>query len=176
MKSLMPFIFIAISVAVFYVFIDPVYKEVQTVKEKISENNELIDFANRLRKENDELREKYTSIGQQDRDKLQKVLPDTVDNVRLIIDMNNIADHVSLSGVSVQQKTSEGAKISERGSGEYGTIGVSFGLSTRYDLFKQLMNKFETTLRLVDIKSFSVSAGDGVFYNYNVSLDTYWLR
>jgi len=43
-------------------------------------------------------------------------------------------------------------------------------------LFKQLMNRFETTMRLVDITSFSVSAGDGVFYNYNVSLDTYWLR
>jgi len=175
MKSLMPFIFIALSVGIFYVFVDPVYKQVQSVQEEIDENNELIEFANRLRSERDELQKKYASIGQSDRDRLQKILPDTVDNVRLIIDMNNIAEfpyNIKLSNVNVQQKTTEGAKITNRSTGDYGTIGISFSLSARYDL----MNRFETTMRLVDITSFSVSAGDGVFYNYNVSLDTYWLR
>lgn len=179
MKSLTPFIFIALSVGIFYVFVDPVYNQIQEVQDKVDENNELIDLSNRLIEERDELQERYTRIGPDEREKLSKILPDTVDNVRLIIDMGNIAESrsgIDLSGINVQETNDQGSKITDRDTGNYGTIGISFSLSARYDMFKELLNQFETTMRLVDITSFSVSAGDGVFYNYSVSLDTYWLR
>lgn len=190
MKKLMPIILIMLSIGIFFFFIDPIYKKIQVLNEEIKENNEMLTLVEKLQRERDSLQEKYNSIGDDKRARLEKVLPDTVDNVRLILDINNIAKDfgIAIAGISINgggidvanESTSNlGNKSLVSGNSntsKYGTITVGFSVSATYDVFKQFLRRLEESLRLVDVRAFNVSAGDGVFYNYSVTLDTYWLR
>jgi len=178
MKNLMPLIFILVSVGVFVFFVDPQYDEIKEVNKTIEENKKLINLAEELRRERDTLQEQYNDIGNNDRAKLLKILPDTVDNVRLILDINNIAEDfgIAITNIGVSANDEKDGKLTDISGNGYGTIGITFSVSAQYEVFKQFMQKLENSMRLVDIQSFSVSAGDGLFYNFNVSMNTYWLK
>jgi len=183
MKKLMPLILIIVSIGVFFFFIDPKYKEIQQAQSQIEENDQMLELAKELQKERDTLQAKFNSIGEADKDKLEKVLPDTIDNVRLILDINNIADYfgIAIAGITVAGAPSEeetgNSTIAKSSNGkQYGTISVGFSVSATYEVFKAFLTQLEESLRLVDVRGFSVNAGEGVFYNYSVNLDTYWLR
>jgi len=178
MKNLIPLFFILVSIGVFVFFVDPQYKQIKEVNKTIEENKKLIDVAQELRKERDTLKDKYNNIGESDRAKLQKILPDTVDNVRLILDINNIAKDfgIAITNIGVQENSQKDGKLTDNSGGDYGTIGITFSVSAQYDVFKLFMQKLENSMRLVDIQSFSVSANDGLFYSFNVSMNTYWLK
>lgn len=185
MKSLGPIILILVSVGVFFFFIDPQYKEVQALQEQKAEYDQLLEKAKQLRSAREELNSRYESFSDSELETLEKVLPDTVDNIRLIVDMNDIAEdygivirNIGVSGGPLQEDESgQNRTTASRNSGtKYGTITLNFSVTTTYDIFKQFMMDLENSMRLLDIKDFSVSAGDGEFYTYSLTLDTYWLR
>ena len=182
MKGYSSIVLIVIAVGVFFTFIDPQYKEVQALLETKEENNVLMQKAEDLSRKRQELTDKYNAISAGDRERLNKVLPETVDNVRLILDIDNIARR---SGILVRNISVDGGintestdnRVIDRTGKNYGVIGLSFSFSTNYTTMKRFMAELENSLRIVDIKSFEVSASDtGDVYSYNVSLDTYWLR
>jgi len=196
MKALMPIILILVSIAIFFMVIDPQYKEVKGYQVVIEDNNRTLDLANELRKKRDSLRQKYNQISEEEKIKLSNLLPDTVDNVRLIIDINNIAkkygiaiQNIDINATEDSEKNikvidSEFDNISDKGNISYadtsrvGVISFSFSVSAQYDVFIDFLNDLEEALRIVDIRSIDIerSADDNVFYDYRVNLDTYWLK
>ena len=103
MNKLTPIILVVVSVAAFFFFIDPQIKEIKGMDLTITQNDDIIKLGNRLRDDKEELLARYTNIGQDDKDDLRKVLPDTVDNVRLILDINNIADKFGITISNINQ-------------------------------------------------------------------------
>lgn len=179
MKSLTPLILIILAIGSFFIFIDPKFGDIKELQEEIDDNQELIDIAVELRRKREELQDKFNMISPEEREKLEKVLPDAVDNVRLINDINNIANDfgVSLTDISINEaSTPTGENVVDKTGKMYGEINLNFSVSSRYDTFKEFMYSLERSLRLVDIESFSVTVEEGVFYNFKVSLNTYWLR
>lgn len=205
MKGLTSIIFIIISVVIFFMFINPVYNEVQALQVEIAENEETLKLAETLSSKRKELKDRYNIISDTDRKQLEKVLPDTVDNVRLLIDITSIASGdpndpndngygITLTGFNItsteeQQKEVRVAKsefegIIEDSELEYvdtskvGVISLSFSVNTQYDVFNQFLKELEESMRIVDVRSISISrsGNEEVFYNYGVNLDTYWLK
>lgn len=186
MKNLTPIILIIVSFGLFLLFINPQYEKVKELKKVIEKNNESIELANDLRSKRENLQQEFNQISPEKRQKLEKILPDTVDNVRLILDINNIADEsgISITNIGIvgdddktKSNTNKDGTIVDKTDNSYGTLGLSFSVTSRYDIFKKFMQSLENSLRLVDIESFSVSANsEGSFYDFNVTLKTYWLR
>jgi len=183
MKGLTPIILILVSVGVFFFFIDPQKKELNTLLEEKNKNEVTMQKATELRAANGTLKKEYNKISDEERAKLSQILPDTVDNVRLILDINNIANKygIVLKGISISGGPADESKEVNRGasnaSGQlYGTIQLSFSFSASYDIFKLFLKDLEDSLRLVDITDFSVGTSEGDFYNYSIILNTYWLR
>jgi Tfp pilus assembly protein PilO len=181
MKQYSAIIYIFIAVGIFFTFIDPMYNDVQALLDEKAENEELIEKANELRRKRQELTNKYNNISEEDRDKLLKVLPETVDNVRLILDVDNIAGKygIVLRGINISGDINEedNSRVVDRTSKKYGTISVDFSFSTTYETMKRFIDDLENSLRIVDIRELSVSASEtSDIYNYSISLDTYWLR
>ena len=188
MKSLTPIILIAISVGVFFLIIDPEYKKVQGFNETIQENDKMLDLADELRQEREKLQAKFASISDDDKDLLKKVLPDTVDNVRLLNDFDNLAKraqtqitNISIEGDSANKKDGDRDIISSSGDTEFGTISLGFSVVLDYEGFEDFMKDLEDSQRLVDITSFSVSPagsteGGTNLFNYKLTMDAYWLR
>ena len=199
MKSLTPLILILISVALFFFLIDPEYKDVQELQAQVEANNETLKIARDLSVKREELRSKFNNISQEERAELEKLLPDTVDNVRLIIDINNIAEQFGIvirnininadedtataaGTVGAQGSTFEG--VIEESSVKYvdkskiGVITFSFSVSAKYEVFLEFLRELEESLRIVDIRNIQISRGsaEGSIYDYNVTMDTYWLK
>ncbi len=183
MKRYTPFILIIVAIGIFFFFIDPQYKEVQVLLEEKKENDNMLEKARELRAKREELNKKYKNITEEEKESLKKVLPETVDNVRLIRDINLIADkyNMVLTNISITgglEKDEEGnSKIVDQTESQYGAITLSFGTSASYEIFKNFMDNLENSLRVVDIKELGITAGEKEnIYNYTISLDTYWLR
>ncbi len=183
MKNLTPIILILVSVGVFFFFIDPQKKELDSRLEEKNKNEVTMQKATELRAANGSLKSKYLKITTEERAKLSQMLPDTVDNVRLILDINNIAKQygIVLKGISISggpaDESKEVNRAADSSSGQlYGTIQLSFSFSSNYDIFKIFLKDLEDSLRLVDITDITVSSSEENFYNYSITLNTYWLR
>ena len=184
----MPIILILVSIGIFFLFIDPQIKGIEAVNQTIRVNDEMIELGNNLREDREQLQEKYSNISSADKEILRKILPDTVDNVRLILDINNIADDFGITitnigvegGSNSETEENENSVIDANTTGfDYGAIELSFSVVSTYNNFKRFMMDLEDSLRLVDITSFSVapaSTETGELYSFSVSLNTYWLR
>jgi len=190
MKPLTPIIFIIVSVIIFFTVTDPIYKEVKDLKVKYAEYQDVLDKSAQLLKQRKALQDKYDSFSKEDLDRLQKLLPDVVDNVRLIIDMQGIADQpefkLKLANIRLDESTvsKAGVKAPASGSpssvtsgeGKYGVIPMGFSVSTDYNTFLSFLEALESSLRIVDITNISLTPGANNVYSFNVSLKTYWLK
>ncbi len=198
MKSLTPIIFIVISIAIFLFLIDPQYKKIQQTSAEIEQNDKTLEIANKLKSKKDELNVRFNQISQSEKVELEKLLPDTVDNVRLIIDINNIANQFGIVIRDISIDTKEGdvstskSVVSQSSNFEgvlkddsikyvdtskIGVITFSFSVSAKYEVFLEFLNQLEESLRIVDIRNIEISQGSGgVFYDYKITLDTYWLK
>ncbi len=185
MKNYTALLLILVSIGVFFFFVDPQYKEVKALRIRHAENEKMLDKAKELRAKRDELNQRYKNISEEERNKLTKAVPETVDNVQLIFDIDNIARKygIVLKGISVSGGTEKDAnkpasrQVVDKTGQRNGTITLGFSFSTSYDSFKSFLADLEESLRLVDVTDFSISANDtNNIYDYSIKLNTYWLR
>lgn len=189
MKTWIPFILILASVGIFFVVIDPQYDEIKELKFEREDNEATIRLAKELESKRGQLHADFNKISNEDREHLQKLLPDTVDNVRLILDINNISETFGIAIRDISIESEEGSN-GEGDSGDFvdntvidntasvGTITLGFSVSATYDTFKALMEDLENSLRVVDIRTLTIGGAgtENIFYDFDVVLDTYWLR
>jgi hypothetical protein len=160
-----------------------------------------IDNAQKLISVRDQVLKSYNDISADDRDRIDKMVPDTVDNIRLIIDLNSVAlQHgFSLKNITAAAKSdSSGASPSAQGAPALApssaglspsaagslsiatptldTVTVSFNVTAPYQQFISFMQDLEASLRIMDITHLTVSANDTGTYDFGVQLTTYWLR
>jgi Tfp pilus assembly protein PilO len=188
MKGYTPIILILVSVGLFFFYIEPLRERIDELNQERIEKETNIQKVKELRETRGILNEKYKNISKEDIARLSKVLPDTVDNVRLILDINNIASKygIILKGISISGGPMAESGEINRNQGQnqtidqsIGNIQFSFSFSTDYDVFKIFLKDLEESMRLIDITDITVSAGaedKSGLYNYSLSLNTYWLR
>lgn len=187
MKKYLPLVFIILSVSIFFLFIDSQYEKIQELSKTKDDNDTMIDLAKDLQRKREILKKSYNDISVDDRRELEKLLPDTVDNVRLVLDINNIAEQygITIQNIDVtkdsQEIKSSGGQAKNVSSsidrtGDVGTIRLGFTITSTYEVFINFIKDLEEALRIVDIKVLNISRGQGPFMNYEVILDTYWLR
>ncbi len=192
-------ILIGISEAGFFMFISPTYEEVSVIKEKIASYNSALDNAKALENERDRLTAKYNAIDPTNIEKLEKLLPDNVDNIRLILEIEKIAlpygmtiknvqyaADESSSKTSSSTSTAGGGIAMNMGTGkgvvsggtetdsarkEYGIWNLSFSTQSTYNNFLNFVKDLESNLRIVDVSAVKFAAGDtgGVNPNFTES-------
>ncbi len=124
------------------------------------------------------LKQKNTIFNQIDDTKkaqLNTLLPDSIDNVRLIIDINKIASNFGMTIRNISIKNADTSALGPD-SRLYGVATLGFSVSGPYSTFKSFLNALETSLRLIDVTALSFSAGDKDQYEYNMEIKSYWLK
>lgn len=172
-------------VIVFFVFIVPDYRSLQKVKVEVGELEKKIEIIKNLEVSRDSLEKKQRSISQKDMQKLEKILPYSPDNIRLIIQLDEIAKR---NGLTMLKNVSYDAEASEIVPGqveenpkEYRTYRVSFSTSGQYNQFLVFLEEIEKNLRLVDIMSVELKNTQkegGIstsLQEFSVELQAYWL-
>ncbi len=176
------------SITTFSVLIAPRYKNLQALRETVVSFDGRLETADKLKASREDLITRYNSISKADLDNLKILLPDSVDNIRLIIQLDSLATKngmSSLRGVQYDEvKASDPTKVEPNVTLQkpYGEFAISFETSGQYKNFLSFISDLEQNLRLVDVVSVKFSApegsesGAGDSLKYTVKLKTYWLK
>ncbi len=192
MRYIFPSILILLSIASFILFTSPTYKEIKTLKQEAAAYDAALTNALNLQKVRDTLSEKYRSLTPEQIDRLSKLLPDNVDNIRLIIDIQRIATNYGMLLTSVKfdtlaadplpvspdavQGTPETILEEEK---EYGSFNLEFNTAASYQTFLLFLADLEKSLRIIDISSINFTSDTeetGDTYKYGFKIKTYWLK
>lgn len=180
MRVITPIIFLGIAVVVFFSLIQPFYADSQKLRADHDEFATALERAQELKAVREQLTAKYDSFSAEDIDRLHRLLPDNINNVRLVLDIDALAEKHKLFFSQIKADQPEQASVNgANGAGAgmlYGTATLSFSLAGTYDDFLAFMVDLERSLRLVDLEMLDVTAGEGSVYDYSVTLRTYWLR
>ena len=186
------------------VFTNPIIGDVSKINTEITSYNEALDNAKALENERDILTKKYNAIDPNNLDRLQKFLPDNVDNIRLILEIEKLAlpygmalKEVKYDSTLTSKKditTNEAGTTSQTPNNlivqdnnkEYGEWTLGFSTEGTYSNFINFTKDIENNLRMVDVSSvvFSSETGGIVLgkpqatdsYKYAFKIKTYWLK
>jgi len=120
------------------------------------------------------------------------MLPDNVDNVRLVLDMDGIASRygIRIQNVAIEEQNAKGdgsGTVLNGGASTgrpYQDLTLRFEVVSTYDQFVLLLRDLESSLRIVDLVTLSVNSRSGSvvtgdtsepLYTFGISLRTYWL-
>jgi len=184
-------ILIAAAAGIFIFYTQPVYDSVRAESDQIAQYNAALDKAAQLQALKQGLLNRYNAFSPDDLARLQKLLPDHVDNVALILDFDNLAQQhgLALANVDVSQPASAATSktavgIASAAGQKYDSLTIKFSTHGTYQQFTQFMKELESSLRIVDLVSLSISqdstSAPGSFaepvYTFSINLRTYWLK
>lgn len=190
MNFIIPIILIASSFAVFFGYVDPNYKGsanpdttdytkdgIVFLKSELANYEKILESSAVIVKQRDGLIQKKDTITTADQTRLETLLPSNIDNIRLILEISQIAQSRNLiaKNISVGDMTQNTDAIGQDNS-LYGTLSLKFTVNSTYANFLNLLNDLENNLRLLDITDISFSSTDNGLYDFTIGLNTYWLK
>ena len=197
-RFIVPVILIGIAVAFFLTFANPLYRDTALLRAQAASYDEALGNSKALEVERNTLTQKYNAMNPDDLLKLQKLLPENIDNIRLILEIEKIASPYGMVLKDVKYSTAEkkdskaferaaGAvqgRVAEKASKDYGVWDLEFSTSGSYNNFFNFTRDLENNLRIVDISSITfLSNPDTRFtsalpeiYKYDFKIKTYWLK
>ncbi len=180
MKLFLPILFLAISGALFFLYIDPSYVQVKGLLAEQGQIDQALSRSKELQDVRDSLLARYNTFPTAEIDRLQKLVPDHVDNVRLILDLDAMASKYGMRvrDVNISNDASKQDAAVTIGSDDsaYESVVLSFSVSGTYDTFRQFLADLEHSLRLVDVVGLSFKANDNGIYTFTFHIKTYWLK
>lgn len=186
MKSFFSLLLIAASIGVFVMFIKPRYDSLQTLRTSVSAAHANLETAAKLTESREALIASYNSISKNDLDNIQTLLPDAVNNIRLIIQINSLATKNGLSllrNVDYQTEQSTPPSTSADAARPYGEFVISFQTAGQYQNFLAFLADLEKNLRLVDVTKVEFVTNESPTVQnpassmlYKITLKTYWLK
>lgn len=170
-------IMVLASFGLFFAYVDPTYSEIKVLQGEKADYSRALANSKALQAERDKFLERYNAIDAGDRERLIKALPDNIDNVRLIIDIDEVAKKYGMRIRNFSASAVEESQVIGSDSGLYGTLTLSFTTTASYNTFLAFSKALEQSLRVIDISAISFSSSDtNPLYDYNVTIKTYWLK
>jgi Tfp pilus assembly protein PilO len=182
MRNLLPLVLVIAAIGLFAGYTNPAYQSTKAIAAEKSSYDAALATSKELRAQRDTLLSRRNTFAPEDVQKLTRMLPDNVDNIRLIIDINNVAARHSLSLKDVQLgavsngTTPQSAAAVGQNSDPTGSVDLGFTVNANYENFQAFLVDLEHSLRLIDIVKINFKTGDGTTNDYNVSIRTYWLH
>lgn len=182
-KLTFPILFILLSIGLFFMYVDPTYKIIQETLKEEEKFNHALDKSKELQEVRDRLLSRYNTFSTEELNRLSKLLPDHVDNVRLILDIDHIASAygMRIKNVAVGNKGNKPEGVIGPDIVPYQSVSLAFSIVSSYDALKDFIRDLEKSLRIVDITDISLASSKSILeksdlYEYNISLKTYWLK
>lgn len=199
MRFIMPAVLVGIAITVFFMFTDPIYTDTGILRTEVASYNEALNNSKILENERDKLTAKFNTIDPDNILKLQKFLPENVDNIRLILEIEKIASPYGMvlknvrynatnTNVAVPVATTPETQVSGAAvvaPSNYEVFDLEFSTSGSYSDFVSFTKDIESNLRMVDISSIDFSSdasnansktASSEIYSYNFKIRTYYFK
>lgn len=193
MKSIISISIITASILLFLLFTQGNIKDIKTNKAEAKHLSSVLESIQSYQQKYEQILQKYNEIPTNNIERIEKFLPNNVDNVKLILAVQNVAGGlgVSIKNVTydtVSSKTSvaqNSQSALNRQTKDYGIFDMNFTLTGRYVDFVNFLSEIEKSLRIVDVREvefLSQNTKSGVtptendIYQFDIGLRTYWLN
>lgn len=172
-----------LAFATFFVYINPLWNgAIADTKAAIEQNDKALASAKEYKDRQTELIGIRDAIDPVALERLEKFLPDSVDNVGLILDLNSLAARsgFALSSIDVSESgrgtvpSSEG--LSSADVNPVGFIDLTLSAVGTYSAFQTFLQGVERSQRLLDVRDLKVTGSNSGLYNYQMIVRIYWLR
>ena len=185
-RYITPLIIVTIALSVYVLFINERYKDIQQQLVKVQELEVFLADAKTAREKIDEIALRYQSFPLDADNRLNVLLPDKIDSVKLIVDVESVAKRHGL--ILTSPSVTGGAPV-PNSSDKYIKHNISFKVSSTYPNFRQFIGDLEKSLALRDFSNVSfistVTAENKntgnvepefTVFDYQVELTSYSLR
>lgn len=192
MRFLLPILYVVLAGVVFFMLTQPLLTEINDLRAYKMTLTEGIKNAQAVNARIDELlsdRNQIDPSNSGELERLNKFIPSTVDNVRLIIDINRLATNegMTLKDITLDTAPTGTVQPSARGTSTktslpatqngIQSVTLGFGVSGSYRAFKAFLGELTRSLRVVDVQVLSFPSDKELdFYEYRVEVKTYWLQ
>lgn len=181
MRTLLSIVMILAAIGGFILFIVPTYNNIQTIRAKNAEYEKIVHNANVLEQRLGELLQKRTQISGSQLERLERMLPTNPDNVKLILEIDALAQaqNVVLQNVRIEQiaEDTRSARATQTVNPDLGKLQLHFTVSGQYPGYVRFMESLEKNLRLMNVqKSSFLAPDDRTTYQYQTTVETYWIK
>ncbi len=162
-RRIIPFVLIAAAAGVVFTNILPAYEETKIIEEELAE----LDSALAVAKRADELAKKHRAdidrISEKERETLATIVPDKIDMVALVNDIQGIA----IRNAMVLRKVEARDRDDDRGDAppeqqRYRAQTVKVELAGTYESFLGFLEEAERSLQLLDVEAVSFGSRSSV--------------
>jgi hypothetical protein len=198
MSRILPLLAIVFAIALFFLYIRPAFSgPIAATRTQIASYNDALAAASRFQEKEAQLTQQRAQIPADSLERLADFLPDGVDNVQLILDLDALA---ARSGVTLSDFNTTGSASSASsntgnaavstpastiptlgsqafaGGSPTDSLNLTFKATGSYRSFRSFLAGIENSLRPLDVTDLQVEKSDTGVYSYAVTVRIYWLR
>src|SRR3989338_5888201 len=155
MRLIIAIIGVALAGGIFFWYTKPAYDGIQVARAQIVQYDEALNKAAELQKLKQSLLSRFNTFNPADLERLEKLLPNHVDNVRLILDLDNLAGShgMALQNVVISTPKSQAPSQTAVGSissskQKYDSLTLRFMTIGTYRTFTEFLRSLEESLRI----------------------------
>ena len=181
--KILPALALLVALAILFGYVRPTMNgSIAQAKSSIAFDDQALAAAAQYQSQQTSLASARDQIDPQSLEKLAQFLPDSVDNVGLILDLNSLASRsgLSLSSIDVMSASGPGGTQSQPVTGPaqdpVGTLSLSISAAGTFSALQNFLLGIERSARLLDVEDLVVRGSDTGVYNYSMTLKLYWLR
>jgi hypothetical protein len=188
-SRILPTLALMLALGIFFAYVRPLWVgPIAETKLAIKNDTDALSAAAEYKQRESELASAKNAIDPGNLERLTTFLPDSVDNVTLILNINALAARsgILLSNVDVAQtkdspakKVSAGSVSSAAGTSSVNPVGaVDLSLTAvgSYAALQAFLAGIEKSARLLDLRDIIVTSSETGVYNYKMEMRLYWLR
>lgn len=188
-KTLVPIAALLVTVALFFVYIKPTFDAIRLVEDETHEYREAIDNAENLQIRLDELIQEQNTLSIFDLERLEVMVPETINEVLVLIDLAGLAEKHSLfmneitvdtegelstlaANDTIPTPPSGGEELPE----ELQEVNIGFSVIGSYEQFKAFVRDIEQSLVFMEIFEISFVETEGELFTFDMIIRTYALN
>ncbi len=179
-SNILPSLAVLVSILIFFGYTKPIYTgslkghqiAIESATKALAAAANYVERANALTAEE-------AAMDQVALARLEVMLPDSVSNIRTILDLDALAARsgVALSSVDISETSAEKISDTENISASpIASVELSVSGKGTYAAFQRFLAGIETSERLLDVTDVAITGSDTGVYTYQLTVRLYWLR
>ncbi len=193
MSNAFPILGILIAAGAFIWYVNPTWSvRVPELQGQLAEIDRALGSADAFEDKLATYEEQISRIPEEKLLRLEKLVPNAVDNVRIILDIGGVAEQVGIVIADIdvsptpEGSTGTGAVVPPPGAApspqsivfgtsEYQSLTVTLTANGSYQSVKDFLSVLERSLRLIDVTSFELRRNDAGVFSLALAFKVYWL-
>ncbi len=197
-KFVFPGALILLSAGIFFTYTQTAYTGLQATREVNKAYAKAIANSKILIEKREQAVAAYNSIAPEDQERLEKILPDNVDVVRLIVDVRTLLSRrgITIKNIKTQYDSTligkgneakanpnaqlvadDGSVVEPAAEDSIEPVTVTVEFQAAYPLFVEVLKDMESSLRTMEVSKIELTPAEDLNkYTFKIEVRTFWLK